>query len=67
VLYTQDLLDAFATADRAGLEFRDESALMRHMRPDIRLETVEGHRSGFKLTYPGDLEILRVHLAHLPP
>jgi 2-C-methyl-D-erythritol 4-phosphate cytidylyltransferase len=66
VLYTRDLMDAFATAERTGLEFRDESALMRHVRPDIRLETVEGHRSGFKLTYPGDLEILRVHLAHLP-
>ncbi len=65
VFYTQDLLDAFAAAEREGLEFRDESALMRSIRPDIRLETVEGDRSGFKLTYPGDMEILRIHLAHL--
>ena len=65
VVYTKDLADAIDSAEKDRLEFRDESALIRHFRPDIVLETVEGHQSGFKLTYPGDLEVLKIHLAHL--
>jgi 2-C-methyl-D-erythritol 4-phosphate cytidylyltransferase len=63
--FTHDLVSAFDAAEKMNLEFRDEPALMRHLRPDITLETVEGHQSGFKLTYPGDLDILKIYLANI--
>nr|MDJ0925944.1 2-C-methyl-D-erythritol 4-phosphate cytidylyltransferase [Acidimicrobiia bacterium] len=63
--YTEDLRDAFRMAAERGLSYRDEAAMMHALRPDIVMETVPGHRSGFKLTYAEDMEMLTVYRRHL--
>lgn len=59
--YTADLLEAWQICDERGLEYRDEPAMIMATLPDIVIETVEGHRSCFKLTYPEDFDILAAH------
>ena len=59
--YTEDLLDAFRLSDEQGIHYRDEPAMMRVFRPDIITETVQGHPSCFKLTYPEDIDLLAVY------
>ena len=63
--YTADLREAFEIAAERGLSFRDEPAMMIAIRPDIINETAPGHRFGFKLTYPEDLEVLATYRRHL--
>lgn len=56
--YTEDLLGALRASQERGLEFRDEPAMMTGIYPDFVIETVEGHRSSFKLTFPEDFDLL---------
>jgi 2-C-methyl-D-erythritol 4-phosphate cytidylyltransferase len=56
--YTADLLTALKESEKRGLEFRDEPAMMMGMFPDFVIDTVEGHRWSFKLTYPEDFDLL---------
>jgi 2-C-methyl-D-erythritol 4-phosphate cytidylyltransferase len=59
---TDDLRRAFACACSHDREFRDELSLVRYAFPDIEVDVVEGHPSGFKLTYPEDMDLLRAYL-----
>lgn len=63
--YTADIREAFDIAAERGLSFRDEPAMMMGIRPDIISETAPGHRFGFKLTYPEDLEVLATYRRYL--
>lgn len=56
--YTKELLAALQEAEKRGIQFRDEPAMMQEIFPDLKIQTVEGHRSSFKLTYPEDFGIL---------
>jgi 2-C-methyl-D-erythritol 4-phosphate cytidylyltransferase len=62
--YTADLIESFDRAEELGLSFRDEPAMMLALYPNIVMVPVEGHRSGFKLTYPEDMEILAAFRRH---
>ena len=56
--YTKELLAALQEAEKRGIQFRDETAMMQEIFPGLKIQTVEGHRSSFKLTYPEDFGIL---------
>ncbi len=63
--YTDDLCSALLRCNEQNLEFRDEPAMMMEMTPDLVIHTVEGHRSGFKLTFPEDFDVLAAHRRQL--
>jgi 2-C-methyl-D-erythritol 4-phosphate cytidylyltransferase len=64
-LRTEDLKQAFDYTLSQGREFCDELSLVRYAFPDIAVDTVEGHPSGFKITYPEDLALLGVYLQRI--
>ena len=57
------LLDAHAFAARNRLVFTDDCSVMLAAGKVGEVETVEGELSGFKLTYPQDMAILKIFLA----
>lgn len=56
------LFESLAYAISMGKEFRDEISMVRFANPDCKMELVEGHQTGFKITYPEDIDFLRTYL-----
>jgi 2-C-methyl-D-erythritol 4-phosphate cytidylyltransferase len=58
----EDLTKSFMHAISMAKEFQDEISLVRYADPDFEVDVVEGHQSGFKITYPEDFYFLKTYL-----
>jgi len=56
------LQESLAFAQSMGREFRDEITMVRFSDPCCKIDLVEGHQTGFKVTYPEDYDFLRTYL-----
>jgi 2-C-methyl-D-erythritol 4-phosphate cytidylyltransferase len=56
------LIDSLAYATSMGREFKDDISMVRFANLYCKIDLVEGHQNGFKITYPEDIDFLRTYL-----
>ena len=59
---TEYLKESLAYATSMGKQFKDEICMVRFANPECKIDIVEGHQTGFKITYPEDFDFLRTYL-----
>lgn len=59
---TKELKEYFEYAIQKGEEFFSEISLALYANPKLKIDLIEGHQSGFKVTYPEDILLLEAYI-----
>jgi len=59
---SETLTDSVSYASSMGQQFKDEISMVRFANPKCKIDLIEGHQNGFKITYMEDVDFLRTYL-----